>query len=324
MIWVEILSPHQEIAARFPVAGSQLSIGRGYDNDVIIDDPYVAAQHLRVFRDDTGVLVVEDLGSINGMFLDAGKIRQTRLIVDGNRLIRVGQTWLRIRETNHRVAPERILPRRRRTWSVLLAVLLGLAIWGVEALEVWLTQISEPRPSSYLQPLLIVTAGLVAWVGLWSLLSRIFSGHGGFLRHLIIASLGVLAFLVYQEFAQLLAFAWTSPVASTYQYVAFWSILAAVCFFHLRDIGHSRLWLKGALVSGLLAIAIGLQTLLLSEALSVSGRQLIAHRLLPPVLRLVPLRDPDSFFGDVAKLREDLDRDRTRARAEDGGRPGAP
>jgi hypothetical protein len=66
MIWVEILSRHRDVAARVRVMGDEASIGRGYDNDVIVDDPYVAAHHLRVFRDAAGKLIAQDLGSANG------------------------------------------------------------------------------------------------------------------------------------------------------------------------------------------------------------------------------------------------------------------
>jgi len=74
MIWVEILSRHQEVAARFRIAGTEARIGRGYTNDVIVDDPYVAPEHLRLFRDEAGGLVVEDLGTANGVFLDGSHI----------------------------------------------------------------------------------------------------------------------------------------------------------------------------------------------------------------------------------------------------------
>ena len=74
MIWVEILSRHRDIAARFRIAAPEARIGRGYDNDVIIDDPYVAAQHLRVFRDEAGQLVAEDLGSATARFSTAAAI----------------------------------------------------------------------------------------------------------------------------------------------------------------------------------------------------------------------------------------------------------
>jgi len=57
MIWVEILSRHRDITARVRTASPEVRIGRGYDNDVIVDDPYVAARHLRVFRDEAGQLV---------------------------------------------------------------------------------------------------------------------------------------------------------------------------------------------------------------------------------------------------------------------------
>ena len=322
MIWVEILTRHREIAARFRIHGSEVYIGRGYDNDVIIDDPHVAAQHLRVFRDETGQLVAEDLGSLNGMFLDSGRSRQTRIVVDGGRPIRIGQTWLRFRETSHAVEPERVVPSERRSVAAVLAILLGLSIPAIECLEVWLTQTSEPRVSSYLSPLLLILAGMIGWVGFWTLLSRIFSGRLRFLAHLLIAMAGVLVFSLYDQVAQFLAFAWTFPAASTYQYVALWSILAVVCFLDLRLVGRARPWLKGILVLLLLAAAIAVQTLQLSEAVSDSGRQFTARRLLPPALRLVPLRDESAFFEDIEKLKLTLDADRVKAAASpvNGGR----
>src|SRR3954454_10389682 len=101
MIWVEILSRHRDVTARFRSNGPELRIGRGYDNDVIVDDPYVAARHLRVFRDEAGQLVAEDSGSVNGTFVDGGRSRLARIIVDGSKTLRIGQTWLRIREIGH-------------------------------------------------------------------------------------------------------------------------------------------------------------------------------------------------------------------------------
>ena len=137
---------------------------------------------------------------------------------------------------------------------------------------------------------------------------------------MLIALAGLLAFSLYSEAARFSAFAWTWPMASTYQYVAVWLILGAVCFLHLREIGVSRLLLKGAFVSALLVIGIGVQTLQRSEAFSDSGRQNTARLLMPPALRLAPLRDESVFFGDIAKLRAKLDGDRSKAMANDVGR----
>jgi hypothetical protein len=324
MIFIEILSRHHELAARFRIASPVARIGRGYDNDVIIDDPYVAAQHLRIFRDESGQLVAEDMGSINGTFLDGGPNPLSRIALDGRHLIRIGQTLLRVREINHAVERERVTRPQRRILPIALATILAVVILAIDALKVWLTQTSEPRLSSYMTPLLLIAASVIAWVGVWTLLSRVFSGRSHFLRNLLIALSGVFAFSLYDEIAQFAAFAWTWPVASLYQYVVVWSILAVVCFLHLREVGPARLWLKGAMVAVGLGIAISVQTLQRWEAFSDSGRQITARQLMPPALRVVALRDEGAFFSDIAKLKERLDADRSEARAEEAGGQAVP
>lgn len=320
MIWVEILSRHRDIAARFRIAGPEVRIGRGYDNDVIVDDPYVAARHLRIFRDERGQLVAEDLGSANGTFLDGGRNRLASLIVDGRQPIRIGQTYLRVRDLNHAVEPERLARPQWQILPVALAMTLAGAILGIDAVRIWLTQVGETRASNYLTPLLSIVAMIVIWVGAWALLSRIFAGRSHFFRNLLIALSAVFAFSFYNEFAQYLAFAWTWSAASTYQYLAAWSILAVAGFLHLREVGAGRLWLKGALVTALLAVAVTVQTLQRSEAFSDSGRQNTAHVLMPPSFRAVPFRDEAAFFGEIGELKSKLDGDRVQIRPDEAGR----
>jgi hypothetical protein len=321
MIWVEILSRHRDIAGRFRFPGPEVSIGRGYDNDVVVDDPYVAARHLRVFRDDDGRLVAEDLGSTNGTFLDGGKTRLPRILLNGQQPIRIGQTFLRVREPGHAVEPERVAPKRWDMLPVVAAVILGAAVLGLEAISVWFSQVAEPRALNYLTPLLSASVAILVWVGMWALLSRIFAGRSHFFRNLLIALVGAFALSLYSELAKYLAFAWTFALASTYEYVAIWIVVAVVCFFHLREVGHTRLWLKGALVAALLAVAVSVQTLQRSEALSDSGRQTTLHILMPPYLRAVPYRSEADFFGSVETLKAALDRDRAQARLNQSQAP---
>jgi hypothetical protein len=320
IIWIEILSRHREIAARFRAAGPEVRIGRGYDNDVIVDDPHVAARHVRVYRDEAGRLIAEDMGSTNGMFLDGSRIPLERTIVDGKQPIRIGQTYVRIRDSNYVVEPERVARPGLGTLPAAATVVLGALLLSVSALQVWLAQTSEPTALNYLTPLLWFGVGIFVWVGFWALLSRIFSGRSQFLSNLLIALAGALAYSLYGEFAQFSAFAWNWPIAGNYAYVGVWSIIAAVCFFHLREVGRRRLLLKGVLVAALFATIIAVQTLQRSEALLNSGREVSTHQLMPPEFRLVPLRDENAFFADIAKVKAKLDADRTRVTAEGGER----
>jgi hypothetical protein len=173
MIWVEILSRHRDVIARVRIAGPEARIGRGYDNDVIVDDPYVAAHHLRVFRDEADQLIAEDMGSVNGTFLDGGKSRQARIVVDGAKPIRIGQTWLRIRAIDHEVERERVARPERGILPFLGIAALGGMTLGIYMLKIWLTQTSEPRVSTYLTPSLTIIASVLVWAGLWALLSRV-------------------------------------------------------------------------------------------------------------------------------------------------------
>jgi pSer/pThr/pTyr-binding forkhead associated (FHA) protein len=320
MIWVEILSRHRDVASRLRIAGPEARIGRGYDNDVVVDDPYVAARHLRIFRDDAGRLVAEDVGSANGMFLDRGKDRLERIILDGKLPIRIGQTFLRIRESTHEVERERVVPVERGQRRIALAAALGVLILGADALKQWLTETGEPRISNYVTGLLVVAATAVGWVGIWALLARIFSGHARFLNNLLIALTGILVFSFYNEFAQYLGFAWTWSIPASYEYVVAWLILGMTCFMHLREVGSTHLWPKGLIVTALLVVAIAVQTIQRSEAFSASGRQGIAQVLMPPAFRAVRLQDPDGFFSEIANLKATLDSDRAKAGPDDSGR----
>ncbi|KJC46146.1 FHA domain-containing protein [Bradyrhizobium sp. LTSP857] len=317
MMWIEILSRQREVAARFRITASEVRIGRGYDNDVVIDDPYVAAQHLRVVRRDDGSLVAEDVGSANGTFIDGSKTGLSDFVVDGNQLIRIGQTYLRIRDVNHAVERELIAPPERHVLPIIMALVIGVSVLAIDALKIWLTQTSEPRASTYFTPLLTVAGTLLVWVGLWALLCRIFAGRSHFLRNLLIVLVGLAAVSLYNEFSQYAAFAWTWPEGVSYAYVAVWLIFAVVCFGHLREIGRSRLWLKGGLVAAVLVGGIGVQTLQQSEAFTDSGRQLTVHWLMPPMLRAVPVRNKDAFFDKIGSLKGELDADRSQSRPGD-------
>ena len=314
MIWVEILSRHREVVTRLRIVGEQFTLGRGYDNDVIVDDPYVAARHLRVSRGEAGQLIAEDLGGVNGSFLDHSRDRITRLVIDGDQPLRIGQTLLRIRTGDFAVEPERVALAQRSALSMAMVLGLAAIVLGFIALRVWLAQTGEPRLSNYMTPLLTITGLVLVWVGIWALVSRLLAGRSQFARNLLIALVAVLASLLYSEMAKYAAFGLTWPVPGDYEYAATWLILAVACFLHLRAISARGTWLKGTIVAVVLILAIGAQTVQRSEALSDLGRQNTVRLLLPPAFRSVSLRAPDTFFTDVADLKASLDADRRQAK----------
>ena len=199
MIWVEVLSRRREVAARLRFVGPEVRIGRAYDNDVVLDDPFVAASHVRVFRDSAGALVAEDAGSVNGIFLDRDKSRQARIVIDGERPIRIGHTLVRIRDRAHAVPPERIGRPATPMLPIAVVAVLALAVLGIEVLSAWLADTGEPKVSNYLVRLITIGGAIVAWVGGWVLVSRLLSGQGHLERNLLIALDGRAGLLALQR-----------------------------------------------------------------------------------------------------------------------------
>lgn len=307
-IWVEVLSRHGDVLARHRCPGPQVRIGRGYGNDVLVDDPYVAVEHLRVVRDADGRLIAQDLGTVNGTFLDRDARRVDQLVLDGEHRLRIGHTWLRIRGAAHALPPERATEPQHRLLPVALG--LGALLIGIELLSIWLSDTQEPKPSRYLLTPLVVALVLVVWTAVWSVLSRIFIGQAKLERNLLIAVSGALIYSLWNEFVWFFSYAFASRALVGSGTIVFWLALAGICILHLRSISPARPWVKAGAVLLLGLAGIGAQTLTASEGQVGSPYQGAPRRLMPPAFRLAPLADPAAFAAELARLKPGLDRAR--------------
>ena len=308
VIWVEILSRHRGTLSRHRCEGRVTRIGRAYSNDVVVDDPYVAPEHVHIVRDETGQLVVEDLGSANGLMADHSRARQPRIVLRDDTVFRIGNTHLRVRTIDHAVAPERVFASKHQWWPALLGA--GAAVLACGAALIWLSDYTELRSANYVVPLLGMAVVVALWSALWSVVSRIFSGHARFEANLLVGLIAALGFEAWYELSELGAFGFSWSALATYRYVGFWCVLALAAFAHLQQISPGRLPLKLGVVGSLLGIAIAVQILVQLDPRS-GLQQTYVHRLMPPAFRLSPVENEDSFFAAVAKLQGKLDQDRT-------------
>ena len=88
-------SPSLEAGGTFSVDSAPLTIGRGGQNDLVLDgDEFASARHARIESRRDGVWV-SDLGSTNGTFVNGSKVVGAARLDSGD-VLRVGETDLRL------------------------------------------------------------------------------------------------------------------------------------------------------------------------------------------------------------------------------------
>ncbi|MBC7859988.1 MAG: FHA domain-containing protein, partial [Burkholderiaceae bacterium] len=93
--FIETLARNGEVLSRQRVAGLPILLGRGYDNDCILDDAHIGANHAVIEPDAEGRLLLRDLGSKNGVVW-RGR-RHASIALEADTVVRLGQTHLRVR-----------------------------------------------------------------------------------------------------------------------------------------------------------------------------------------------------------------------------------
>ena len=76
----------RDVPLVFTPGGRRLSVGRGTDNDLFINDRSVSKIHAALVMNREGTLLVADTGSTNGTFINGRRIAygEARQIEDGD------------------------------------------------------------------------------------------------------------------------------------------------------------------------------------------------------------------------------------------------
>jgi hypothetical protein len=309
-MWIEVLSRHGEVAARERIDVPEARIGRAFDNDVVVDDPYVAPHHLRVFRGEDGELVAEDLATLNGLYSEHGTRRVERVSLAHEPGIRIGRTTLRVHDGAHAVAPERALapPRAHAAW----AAGLGVAMIAVILFLGWLALTTEPTANLVLLPLLGFATVIMLWSGMWALFSRVFFGQARFALQLRIALTACLALFAWEQAAGYLSFGFAWRDLAEYAGLGAWIVLGAACYAHLRAIGPRHLRLAMGVIVALIAAGAAMQYAGKVEARRLVGQRATLGELAPPEFRIVPLASSEEFFKRTEATRAKVDKARTK------------
>ena len=308
--FIECLARNGEVLQRHRVEQIPFRIGRAYDNDVMLDDPYVAAHHATVVHENDE-LVVHAENSHNGIVHKRN--RHNSLKLDGNTIIRLGHTRLRIRAADHPIAEE--LPdSTNHHWEGWLPAFTGLALMIVVALG---SNALHTTTEIEIVGLFTASTGIIStlliWSGLWSLANRLFGTSARLGRHLFIAACGYAIGEAWTLISNVLAYAFSWEFLDQYSSMTETFVIVGVVYFHLITISprHPKRMLSIAI-----SLAIAVNAVLLLNNYRNTGmltNKLYMDIILPPAVRQTDDQPMNEFFEKAADLREEVDKQREEA-----------
>lgn len=302
------------VKARLRLDGASMSVGRGFDNDLILDDLYVDARHARISVSPDGEVEIEDLGSINGLVVVNEPGRVPRVSARAGTQVRIGRTILRFRDPSEPVPAalpeaacdnriERLLGNARARAGVCVAAL------GLVTGYAWLGSYERDSGSTVAALGVMFVLFGVTWAGMWAIASRALVSRFNFTAHLAVLALITVPALLFTSIESWAAFMMPDGALLTPISVVVWTgLFTAALALHLglsSSMDRMRRWRAAAITVGGLALTGGL--------LAWAGRDAFTDvpdfsGVVKPVSgRILPTMEVSGFSDVLAELKQETD-----------------
>ncbi|WP_323845447.1 FHA domain-containing protein [Microbulbifer magnicolonia] len=212
---IEELNRANRVQARYRMDGDRFTLGRGYDNDLILEDMHADAHHAEIRLAEDGCYYLRDLDSVNGTQL-LGNARDKSIksgdvserMIESDDLVQCGKTHLRLINSEAAI-PEAVplhslesffgnLSRPAGAIGLLLTVALTtlvISYLGYARNYEWTVAVNLLSGS---------VIGLLVYAGAWAFIGRVVRHETNFFTHLSIAAIGALIYTGWDWFSTLL------------------------------------------------------------------------------------------------------------------------
>lgn len=177
-IVVELLSKDDRVINHYFVEKNTLSIGRAYDNDVRIDDPYVCPHHITFEEsnlDDSSCIKIYDNDSLNGVKVNKQPIAESQ--IGPSDIITIGRSRIRVFHHHKKISPTIHLSQleedidwlsSRKVCAALLALFCAMV-----ATQYFVNSIVEVKFFVLFKVVLTLIGAATIWPFAFALLSKL-------------------------------------------------------------------------------------------------------------------------------------------------------
>ncbi|HEY0722013.1 MAG TPA: FHA domain-containing protein [Gammaproteobacteria bacterium] len=312
---VEVCDRQGTVIDRLKVTSFPLTLGRAWDNDLIIDDPYVCPHHCTITRNEAGELVAHDLGSINGIYAGAEPKRVSQIKLDGKPL-RLGHTSVRLRLPGEPLEPARLdaasfhrageWPPRSLPINISIVLLAALVMMITGYLNSYTSFDSGRYFFSEQLPVVIAVAG---WAAVWSMVSRITLHRFAFFSHVTILVSVILALYLADSILDFLKFGyaleWPFEIVSRLISVAGLTLLFYWSLRLSSEQGRRRLLAISVVIALSISGLVALDEYF--DAKEFSASPTFSTLLKPPAVQMVKSKSVEGFFASAEQLRDEVE-----------------
>ncbi|MFT4560716.1 MAG: hypothetical protein ACI9BW_000450 [Gammaproteobacteria bacterium] len=300
---------------RHRACGLRLTIGRAFDNDVILSDETVSPHHAVIQCAENGDIVVVDLESLNGTRADirigAGEVARLH---SGNEYV-FGRQRVRIFDTNHPVVPavkiggaDGIVNRLSSGRYLALSLCIALA---VAISQQWLNTYRPVVWAEFAVGVFGVLAIGVVIATFWAIVGRVIKHEGRFQTQLTLMLIYLLLQSAIVSFYEFVLFNSLNELASVCFFFALsFSVLASVFWFNLLISTHlnsRQRWRFATVMSALLLALSVFPEILEQTEFSVTPRYI--DEIKPPFARISGGESVERFIEESSALFDKTNQD---------------
>jgi len=312
-IVIEFLGRKKHVTQRWVFKEFPVTIGRGYDNDVIVSDPYVAEKQL-VVTGEGDTWQIENLDTFNDILLNNVVPKKLSFEIHSGDQVVIGETRLRIVSSTHHVAATKKLIREKEyltdaqqiiiAWTSVVLALVCFSL--IEFLDTsrdisWIKILARALP---------FVAIPIAWTTLWASIGRTLTLIPNVHKHLLISTIIAVAGRCSLILGEYVVYMLNSKFVGKIFFYLIAGLLAVVLLNTNLKLATTfsetqRIGIANAMVWG---------TVILFEFFMIAQRPEFQNRtnfnatIKPPYVKILPGTSVDEFFADTNTLFEKVDK----------------
>lgn len=281
--------------------GESVLLGRSFVNDVVLSDPYVAPEQLKIDKED-GKWIIKILDDTNPVLLNGNPVGKDGIEVNSGDRLTVGRSHLRVFSKDHKFEATRKLLFSSWLYQKRLGPLLPfLALLFAGFLSAFIDYMGLSKSVEYrpiISEMIVFIFFVSLWAAVWALVGRLLRHQLHFYENLLFTAVIVSIYVVVEPLGEYVEYLTGSLIfSSLFSSFVFLAFLTLLLKFNLSLSSHLK-------SSGIVAFCASFTLLLFTYSVSEFNQEEFStyaeyeNKLKPPFSKLRVDKSIEEYLSD--------------------------